>query len=212
MEISSSLPYSGTAANGIAAQSDFQTFLTMLTAQMENQDPLEPMNASDFAAQLATFSSVEQQTYTNELLTAMLSRSSLSDLGGWVGMEARIYGGVWYSGEAIDLTPDPALGADEVTLIVRDSTGAIVDSRSLDPEEISYSWDGLDSDGNPLPEGTYTFEIESRLDDEVIDTQPVAAYVPIQEARYEGGATMLVMPGGLWVDAASVSGLRRPPG
>jgi flagellar basal-body rod modification protein FlgD len=76
---------------------------------------------------------------------------------------------------------------------------------------MSYTWDGLDDEGQPLPEGTYTFEIESRLGDELLDTQPVAAYVPIQEARYEGGATMLVMPGGLWVDASAVSGLRRPP-
>jgi flagellar basal-body rod modification protein FlgD len=200
----------GIAGGALSSQGDFQTFLTMLTAQMKNQDPLQPMSASDFAAQLATFSNVEQATYTNELLVAMLNQGGLSDLGGWVGMEARIFGGVWYSGESIDLTPDPALGADAVKLVVRDAAGAIVDSRDLDPESLNYRWDGLDDEGNPLPEGTYTFELESRLDGDVIDTQPVAAYVPIQEARFENGATMLVLPGGLWVDASAVTGLRRP--
>lgn len=204
------VPQSATAAGSSATQSDYQTFLNMLTTQMRNQDPLQPMNASDFAAQLATFSSVEQQTQTNQLLTALLSQKSLADLGGWVGMEARVTGGAWYSGAPIDLTPDPAAGADTVTLVVRDSTGAIVDNRALDPTALSYSWDGLDTSGNPLSEGKYSFEIESRAGGQLLDTQPVAAYSPIQEARYEGGRTMLVMPGGVWVDSASVTGLRRP--
>ena len=60
------------------------------------------------------------------------------------------------------------------------------------------------------PDGTYTFEVESRQGDSILDTQPVAAYVPVLEARYQNGATMLVMPGGLMVDSASVTGLRRP--
>ncbi len=211
MEITSSFGTASQAATTDApAQSDYQTFLNMLTVQMQNQDPLNPMKSTEFAVQLATFSGVEQQSYTNQLLSSMLNQSGLSDLGSWVGMEARIYGGAWFEGEQIALTPDPALGADEVTLIVRSNDGSIVDSRAIDPQGQSYSWDGLDSDGDPLPDGTYTFEIESKSAGEVIDTQPVAAYVPIKEARFENGATLLVLPGDLWVDSASVTGLRRP--
>lgn len=193
-----------------AESSDYVTFLRMLTTQMQNQDPLNPMDASDFAAQLATFAGVEQQTRTNQLLSAMVSQTGLADLGGWVGMEARIYGGAYYDGDPIALTPDPALGADSVTLVVRDSNGVIVDSRAIDPGSQSYAWDGLDSNGNRLPDGTYTFEIDSSLDGETLDTQPVAAYVPILEARYDGSATLLVLPGGLYVDSSAVTGLRRP--
>lgn len=211
MEITSSFTSPSTSLTTAAApQSDYQTFLNMLTVQMRNQDPLNPMNSTDFAVQLATFSGVEQQSYTNQLLSSMLNQTGLSDLGSWVGMEARIYGGVWYDGAEIALTPDPALGADEVTLIVRDSSGNIVDNRSLDPQATSYAWDGVDSDGDALPDGAYTFEIESKSGGSVLDTQPVAAYAPIMEARYEGGATMLVLPGDLWVDSGAVTGLRRP--
>ncbi|MCB1360194.1 MAG: flagellar hook assembly protein FlgD [Rhodobacter sp.] len=211
MQITSS--FSNAAATGAQAstnQSDYLTFLNMLTVQMQNQDPLNPMDASDFAVQLATFAGVEQQTFTNQLLNAMLGQGGLSDLGSWVGMEARVFGGAWYGGDAISLAPDPALGAETATLIVRDSTGAIVDSRPIDPVAQSYRWDGLDSSGTRLPDGTYTFEVESRQGDSILDTQPVAAYVPVLEARYQNGATMLVMPGGLMVDSASVTGLRRP--
>ena len=211
MEISTNYGAQAPSANQTSTtQSDYLTFLNMLTVQMQNQDPLNPMDASDFAVQLATFSGVEQQTYTNQLLGAMLGQSGLGDLGSWVGMEARIYGGAWFDGDAIALTPDPALGADSVTLIVRDSTGAIVDSRPIDTDSQSYSWDGHTSDGNALPDGTYTFEIESTVNGETLDTQPVAAYLPILEARYENGATLLVLPGGLYVESSNVTGLRRP--
>ncbi|MBN8292321.1 flagellar hook assembly protein FlgD [Rhodobacter sp. NTK016B] len=212
MEINSSFGNftGGAEGSGSPGQSDFVTFLQMLTTQMQNQDPLNPMEASDFAVQLATFAGVEQQTYTNQLLATMIGQTGLSDLGGWVGMEARLYGGAHFSGDPIELTPDPALGADEVVLIVRNDNDEIVDTRSLDPETQSYVWDGQDTDGNPLPDGTYRFEVESRLDGEELDTQPVAAYVPILEARYEDGMTMLVLPGGLFVESGQVTGLRPP--
>ncbi|MFV2001871.1 MAG: flagellar hook capping FlgD N-terminal domain-containing protein, partial [Paracoccaceae bacterium] len=51
--------------------SDFETFLKLLTTQLKNQDPLKPVDSSDFAVQLATFSSVEQQVKTNDLLTSL---------------------------------------------------------------------------------------------------------------------------------------------
>ena len=210
MEINSVTGTSAAGTQTMATQSDYQTFLNMLTVQMQNQDPLNPTEASDFAVQLATFSNVEQQTYTNQLLSSMLSRTGLADLGSWVGMEARIYGGAWYDGAPISLAPDPALGADSVTLVVRNSAGAIVDSRILEPDTQSYSWDGLTTNGTPLPDGTYTFELDSTLDGETLDTQPVAAYLPIVEARYDAGSTLVVLPGGLYVDSSSVTGLRRP--
>jgi len=199
------------AANGPRGlQSDYTTFLRMLTVQMQNQDPLNPMAASDFAVQLATFANVEQATQTNQLLSALLSRSGLADLGNWVGMEARVHGSAWFEGTPLSLAPDPALGATAVTLIVRDANGAIVDSRSLDPALTDYQWDGRGTDGSELPEGRYTFEIESRRDGELVDTAPVAIYLPVREARIEGGVSYLVLPGGFLVESQAVTGLRQP--
>jgi flagellar basal-body rod modification protein FlgD len=62
-----------TADNGSGAKisSDFETFLKMLTVQMQNQDPLNPVDSSDYATQLATFSGVEQQVQTNDLLRSL---------------------------------------------------------------------------------------------------------------------------------------------
>jgi flagellar basal-body rod modification protein FlgD len=72
--------------------SDFETFLKMLTTQMESQDPLNPMDSAEFATQLATFSSVEQQVMTNDLLTGLndqIGALGMAQLSGWIGMEAR---------------------------------------------------------------------------------------------------------------------------
>lgn len=196
--------------SGQAQSADYQTFLNMLTVQMRNQDPLNPMAATDFAVQLATFSSVEQQMQTNQLLSALLSRSGLAEMGSWVGMEARIYSGAYFDGAPIHLAPDPALGSDRNFLVVRDSDGAVVDTQEIPSDSDSYEWAGLDDEGAPLPNGRYTFELESRIGDEVVDAVPVAAYLPIIEARAEDGMVILVLPGGMLVDSATISGLRQP--
>ena len=190
--------------------SDYTTFLRMLTVQMQNQDPLNPMEASDFAVQLATFSNVEQATRTNDLLSALLARGDLSDMGRWVGMEARVTDGAWFGGDPIVLAPEPVEGATSVTLIVRDASGTIIDSRTLPAEAAEYRWDGTLTSGDSADEGTYRFEIESRRGDEVLGTTPVAAYLRVQEARIEDGTTYLVVGGGMMVDSRSVTGLRQP--
>lgn len=213
MEVNGQYSNTGSAyqsGTGSVQSTDYQTFLNMLTVQMRNQDPLNPMAATDFAVQLATFSSVEQQMQTNQLLSALLSRSGLAEMGSWVGMEARIYSGAHFDGESILLAPDPALGAERSFLVVRDSNGSVVDTQEIPAVTDSYEWTGLDEEGDPLPSGRYTFELESRIGDEVMDTVPVAAYLPILEARVDAGMVVLVLPGGMLVDSATISGLRQP--
>ncbi|NNF91122.1 MAG: flagellar hook assembly protein FlgD, partial [Boseongicola sp.] len=93
-----------------ALSSDFETFLLMLTTQMQNQDPLNPIESQDFAVQLATFSGVEQQVLSNELLETLatgMGLSGMSQLAGWVGMEARVTAPAAFDGTPITLAPDP---------------------------------------------------------------------------------------------------------
>jgi len=108
----------GAAANAAAKEAtigaDFETFLVMLTAQMKNQDPLNPMDSQDFATQLATFSGVEQQVKTNDQLAALASQFATSNLGemaGWVGMNARIAIPGDFDGTPIEIVPNHASGS-----------------------------------------------------------------------------------------------------
>ena len=81
--VPASAPASASASATIAAKDqakvDYDAFLTLLVAEMKNQDPTKPMESTDFIAQLATFSNVEQTVQTNEKLDALLTASALAN-------------------------------------------------------------------------------------------------------------------------------------
>lgn len=205
----------GTAASGDSGviSSDFETFLRMLTTQMENQDPLNPIESADFAVQLATFSSVEQQVLTNDLLrelTGQMGSGEIGQLAGWVGMEARAAAPVYFAGEPIALDLETAPGTTAATLIVRDESGRVVERLPVPPEGGPTSWDGQSDTGDQFLEGLYTFEVESRAGEAVIDTSSVEIYATVEEARIEAGEVFLVFAGGGTAPAAAVTAIRNP--
>jgi flagellar basal-body rod modification protein FlgD len=113
--------------------SDFNTFLRMLTVQMQNQDPLNPIESSDYAVQLATFSGVEQAVRTNQLLTDMQSRLQqfgMAEMAGWIGKEARSNAPVYFDGNPVTLSPNPAQGATRAVIAVKDAQGNLEPTRS----------------------------------------------------------------------------------
>lgn len=191
--------------------SDFNTFLTMLTTQMKHQDPLNPIESSDYAVQLATFSGVEQQSRTNQLLADMGAQFSLlgmSQLAGWVGQEARVAAPVWYEGAPVTLSPNPAAAADRAVLVVKDAEGKLVSREDIDVDARSYNWLGGDIAGNPLPDGRYTLSLESWAGETMLGETPVEHYAQILEARGGSKGTSLILAGGIEVIATAVTGLR----
>jgi flagellar basal-body rod modification protein FlgD len=217
MDIQPIVPSSSTPAKSAQAGSligsDFNTFLKMLTVQMQNQDPLNPLEATDYAVQLATFSGVEQQVRANQLLTQMSGQFSvmgMAQLAGWVGQEARTSAPVQYDGNPITLSPNPAARADAAVLVVTDAKGAVVARETLPIGTAPYQWLGADAAGNPLPPGRYSLSLESRLGEETLRTDPVEAYHPILEVRRNADGVRLVLRGGVEVDAATVTALRVP--
>ena len=191
--------------------SDFDTFLQLLTAQLENQDPLNPLESTEFATQIATFSGVEQQVLTNDLLadlTSALGASEIGQLAGWVGMEARAAMPVYFDGAPITLAPKPPAGADAMALLVQDENGAVVQRLSLPVSTDQVEWAGTTTDGGPLPTGTYSFLLESSADDAVIATDKVEVYATVREARTEGGQAFLVFDGDTTSQVESVTAIR----
>ncbi|GGX38493.1 basal-body rod modification protein FlgD [Tateyamaria omphalii] len=191
--------------------SDFEVFLKMLTAQAKYQDPLEPLDSSEYAAQLAQFSMVEQQVMTNDLVKEMIAALGANDISGaanWIGMEALVHGPVKFDGEAITIAPNPPVAADSVTLVIKDEQGNEVARRSMPVSAEAYVWDGLDADGTALPHGEYSFQIESAAKGEVLLTESALTYNRVTEARIDSGSTLLVLESGYMVRANDVSGLR----
>lgn len=201
------------ALSGPKISSDFNTFLKMLTVQMQNQDPLNPIDSADYAVQLATFSGVEQQVRTNQLLVDMQTRFAqmgMADMAGWIGKEARSDADVAYEGRPVMLSPNPAAGATSVTLAIRDAQGTLVAREEIPVSAEPYQWFGADATGMPLPPGRYSITQESLIDGEVVDTSPVEHYARVVEARGGPNGTSLVLQGGVEVSAARITALREP--
>lgn len=194
-----------------ALASDFETFLKMLTAQAQYQDPLEPIDSSEYAAQLAQFSMVEQQVLSNDLLADLgmqMGAGTFGQMASWIGMEARTTAPVSFNGAPVTVLPSTEPGADEAYLVVYGSDGAEVQRQQIPVGSATFEWQGLSETGTPLPDGTYSFAVESTSVGQPIGTTAAETFAPITEARRQGADTVFVLAGGSTVTTSQVSALR----
>ncbi len=193
--------------------SDFETFLKMLTAQAKYQDPMDPVDSSQYAAQLAQFSMVEQQVMSNDLLAALtvqLGSGNMAQMASWIGMEARTTAPILFDGSPVTVTPNPVAISDEVFLVIYDENGQEVQRISIPVSADPIEWSGVADDGTSFPEGLYSFGVESRADGEILAIDPAETYARVTEARTQAGETVLILEGGSAVLASSISALREP--
>lgn len=192
--------------------SDFETFLTLLTAQMENQDPLNPIDSTDYATQLATFSSVEQQVLTNDLLEglkAQMTLTGMSDLAGWVGMDARMVAPAYFDGATpITVSPNPPVNAEKVELVAYSEFGTEAWRQEIPVSTEAFNWQPRDVSGNPLPVGNYDLKLESSANGKPLETVPAEIYARVNEVRTVAGETALVVHGGSLVQSSAVTAIR----
>ena len=200
------------AASTRQISSDFETFLKMLTTQAENQDPLNPIDSSDYAVQLATFSGVEQQVQTNDLLKALTGQfgaSGIAQLADWVGKEARTSAPVAFSNTAITLYPAIQAGAETAVLIVRDRNGTEIDQVAIPTDGEPITWAGVTTDGFPVPSGLYTFDVQSFSGGDFLGSAMAETYRTVTEIRRDAtGGTIIVLAGETEVAADNVTALR----
>lgn len=221
MEIGNQVTGQSSIGKGVASStssnreisSDFETFLKMLTVQMQNQDPLNPVDSSDYAVQLATFSGVEQQVQTNDLLRSLagiLGTSGMAQMAAWVGKEARAPVAAYYDGGPVTIAPNPAIIADTAEIIVTNAAGNEVERFNIPVSAEPVEWSGLDVNGNPRPTGLYSFEVVSLAGGEALARDTVDVYSTITEVRSQGGETVLILKGGAAIASSQVSALRDP--
>lgn len=146
---------------------NFDTFLTLLTTQLQNQDPLAPMDSNQFTQQLVQFSSVEQQIHTNKNLESLLSLTkarAASDAVNYLGKQVTLSGGkgALINGEA-KWTYGLEEDAKSSTISILDRNGRAV--RTLDGAlkagVNNVEWDGKDNIGNQMPDGEYHLRIQA---------------------------------------------------
>ena len=196
---------------GTQLSSDFEVFLQMLTAQMQYQDPLNPIDSTDYATQLATFSGVEQAVQTNDLLktlTTQMTTGGLSDLAAWVGKEVRTSSPVQFDGTPIEVFPGPLGAADTTEIIVRDAVGTVVDRIPFAAGTQSMTWTGQKPGGDTVDPGRYTLIAVGMSNGQVAEEVAVDTYARVNEVRIENGDTMVILEGGTSVPSREVTALR----
>ncbi|AGT09243.1 flagellar hook capping FlgD N-terminal domain-containing protein [Paracoccus aminophilus] len=190
---------------------DYSTFLKMLTTQIKNQDPLNPMESTDFATQLATFSGVEQQVKTNNLLAELVSSmggGGLSIFANWIGKEVRTTAPVNFSQRALNLHVEPHVSADEVYLVAYNSSGKEVTRDSIGPGVGEVQWLGTTTNGTTLSSGLYTFKVESFKKGEKLSALPVSVYTKVIGAEMARDGSRLLLQGGAIAYADEVLAIR----
>ncbi len=178
-----------------------EDFLTLLVAQLQNQDPLNPDDPTEFTAQLAQYSSLEQLVNLNESVEALAASNETSDQ---LSAMELIGKDVAYEGAEFEFTGDPIVigyqldgAASSVTITIHNENGDTVST--LTPSELTagnhfIEWDGLDSDGNLLANGQYEISVLASAGEgeSVIATALVQSEVIGVESDTDSGSVNLV--------------------
>jgi len=192
---------------------NFDTFLRLLTTQLQNQNPLEPLDATKFTEQLVSYSQVEQQINTNQNLTALLAlqkvalgANAVSYLGKTAvttGPLSSIDGGT--ASWRYTLPSDAAA----VDLVVTDSTGRLVRSvpGQLNVGTHEFVWDGKNTAGETLPEGAYRLTVVAKRADQSEIEAAVTGIGLVREVDMSG-AEPVVTIGKRKVNLTEVVGLK----
>ena len=153
-------------ADSLSATQD--RFLKLLIAQMQNQDPLNPMDNSQVTSQMAQLSTVTGINKLNDLVSALSGSFSATQSLQAAGM---IGHGVLVPGNALTLAAGNAIAAvnlpqavDQLTITIKDASGATVHSANLGAQAggiTTFQWDGTKDNGSAAPDGQYTYAIQA---------------------------------------------------
>lgn len=196
----------GTSASGPQSTLDKDAFLKLLVAQLQHQDPLKPMEGTEFVTQLAQFTAVEQgaaQTAKLDLISMQMSGLASNEAASLVGKQVTIRGQGGLSFDGV-LAPQGSgsltAAATDVKVDVIDASGNVVDTIDLGAKPagaLSFTWDGKNAQGNTLPAGQYTTKISAKDADgnDVAVSEEVTGTVV--KVTYENGYPEVVLDNGV---------------
>jgi flagellar basal-body rod modification protein FlgD len=177
-------------------------FLLLLVTQLQSQDPLNPQDSTEFTAQLAQFSALEQQMNSNDLLQQLMGLEAAvanTNSASFIGRNVTAYSDeIGVHGDSISQVRINLLsGADEVKVTIRDGSGAtvrVIEMGSLEGGHHDIAWDGTDMVGNRVADGTYTFSVEATAGGEVVETEPIVVGL-VEGVEFDTDGTFLIVNG-----------------
>lgn len=203
-DVTSTAASTDTSALGRARLAEsFDTFLSLLTTQLKNQDPLSPMDSNQFTQQIVQMTGVEQQLQTNTLLKTLVANttSGVATAVSLIGKEVRA------EADAAQLKDHKAAwtykldrAADDVKLEILDAKGRVVASRAAEPKdnkagEHQFVWDGKSAAGTELAEGTYRLRITAKDSEGSAVTNTIYADGLVSGVEQVDGKTLLTING-----------------
>lgn len=184
-------------SSSAALAENFETFLTLLTAQLQNQDPLEPVDSTEFTNQLVQFSGVEQQIQTNKNIAELISittASTAASLSGYLGQTIEVNSITGDLGEeGLNWFYDMPDGIEKVNLTIQSQDGKIVytDDISTKEGEAAYTWTGQTTSGKELTEGRYSLVIRAEDANGELVNVPVKLRTQVNGIDMASGGTAL---------------------
>lgn len=192
----------GAAGNGLSTV-DFNTFLKLLVAQLKNQDPLNPLDGTQFTGQIAQFSALEQQINTNNHLTKLLEQR---DYGQMTLANSYLGKVVLAPGDTVALGKEGGtefayqLGktASSVTIEIVDKDGKVVRTETGDGATGNHivTWDGKDDAGTAVGEGQYKIRVKAVDGDGKTIANTVLTYGRVASALNDNGNASLILADG----------------
>ena len=191
-------------ADAASLNESYDQFLLLLTTQLQNQDPLSPMDTAEFTNQLVSFSGVEQQIKTNKSLESLLALNvlNITDIGlGFIGLDVESGGNaISFDGtnsQTMGYALNEAAASNTVSIIDANGNTVYSESGETGTGIHEFTWNGVDSSGATAPAGQYTLQINA-LDENGVAI-PATTTVPSRIAGIESdgnGNVILITNGG----------------
>ena len=199
---------------------NLDSFLMILTTQLQNQDPLSPTDSNEFTKQLTQYADVEQGIQQNANLEKLIALQGTNQAIGavsYMGQTVKVDYNAFPKGAEETVTLDYALPEDAKTAVIQihDEDDNLVYSGPAETEKGSHSfeWEGKDGLGNYLPEGSYSFEIKAVDKDEapIEENLKYSVRGKVTSVEYTDGQTILYL-GNVPVNINRVEAILNPAG
>lgn len=206
---------SRTQSSVVGLADDFASFLSLLTIQLQNQDPLEPMDSSEFTDQLVAFTGVEQQINTNQKLDDLVAlgiSDTFSASLNYVGLEANYLGSEFeFDGTRPVTINYSAPGSIQTTIRIEDEAGEVIFSQDVSNDEAveRFVWNGETDTGEPAGEGIYNVRIDA-LDSNQAGVQTSTVVSGIVDGLETQNGNLFLLVGERAVPISQVINVRNP--
>ena len=190
---------------------NLDSFLTLLTTQLKNQDPLDPLDTEKFTSQLVQFASVEQTIQTNKHLETLIGLQAAADRDGALAMIGKTIvidtDKAAHAGAGASWTYDLPNGARSVSLVIVNDKGQPVAQFAGDPLAGAHTlnWDGKQTDGGAAPNGAYQLLVQAKDASGESAPYTVQSSVHVSGVAFDAAGPLLETP----IGAIALSGVKR---